>query len=381
MGKYLWLGRYELIKDKEKKFSQNCSIKATINKKIVGEAGKPDKVALWNFIGNPRDKIMIIGWQNPPLLGYENAEYMSFFQGLLQSMWSIFEPIFSRYLPIVSLSEANDFGLYEPDCLKEQFPGPSLGNVPGYSGGSFKKRQIGGWRWFSLIIDGDNWRGDWHEEAIPEKMSLKDKIAEKMAPKYYNLYAFKKGKWQEKKNGKSLYKCPSGCSFIPRRYNVPVVIGKENSTDFIDRYKKFTNIILKKLKTQWTLNVWNILSFDYKPSDISETISIKPEIVIDLGWIETYKLGKKQWGNVGEGLHRHYESVYNVRVGLPNEYKLKLKPIINREKNPIWDGTPEGVAKIIEEPYSKLVDLACLNLNKLILDSLSEFKPKKKSSF
>lgn len=381
MGKYLWLGRYELIKDNEKKFSQHCSIEASINKKIVGEAGKPDKVALWNFICNPRDNIMIIGWYDPPILGYENTEYMTFFQGLLQTMWRIFEPIFNRYLPIVSLPEANAHGLYKSDCLKEQFPGPSLGNAPGYSGGSFKKRQIGGWRWFSLIIDDDNWQGDWHKENISEKMSLKDDIAEKTAPKFYNSYIFKKGKWREVKNGTMLYKCPSGCSFIPRRYSVPVVVGKENSTDFVDRYKKFTDIILKDLKTQWTLNVWNILSFDYKPSDISETISIKPEIFIDLGWIETYKLGKKQWGGVGKGLHRHYESVYTVRVGLPSEYKLKLKPIIQREKNPIWDGTPEGIAKIIDEPYSKLVDLACLNLNKLILDALSEFNPNKRPVF
>ena len=381
MGKYLWLGRYELIKDKLKKFSEKCTIDATFNKKIIGEAGKPDKVALWNFICNPRDKLMIIGWHNPRILGYENAEYMLFFQGLLQRMWTIFEPIFNNYLPIISLSDAKNFGLYETDCLKEQFPGSSRGNAPGYPGGSFNKRQNGGWRWFSLILDDNDWNGDWHEEAIPEKMILKDRIAEKLAPKYYHSYTFIKGKWQKKKNGKVLYKCPSGCNFIPRRYSVPAVLGNDNSTDFIERYKKFTNIILKKLKTQWTLNVWNILSFDYKPSDVSETISIKPEINIDLGWIENYALGKKQWGDIGEGLHRHYESVYNVRVGLPNEYKLELKPFINREKNPIWDGTTEGIAKILEEPYSKLVDLACLNLNKLLLDSLSEFKVKKKSSF
>ncbi|MFX1339444.1 MAG: hypothetical protein ACFFDK_12600, partial [Promethearchaeota archaeon] len=110
-------------------------------------------------------------------------------------------------------------------------------------------------------------------------------------------------------------------------------------------------------------------------------VSIKPEIFIDLGLIETYKLGKKQWGGIGKGLHRLYESVYTVRVGLPDEYKLKLKPIIEREKNPIWDGTPEGIAKIIEEPYSKLVDLACLNLNKVILNALSEFKPNKRPIF
>ncbi len=381
MGKYLWLGRYELIRDKEKKFSQHCSIEATVNKKIVREASKPDKVALWNFICNPRDNIMILGWHKPPLLGYDNPDYMSFFQGMAQRMWAIFEPIFSRYLPIVSISDANDFGLYKADCLKEQFPGPSLGNAPGYSGGSFKKRQIGGWRWFSLIIDEDNWQGEWHEETMPEKLNLKEKIAERLAPKFYNSYVFKKNKWRAKKNGPWQYKCPSGCSFIPRRYSVPVVVGKEDSTDFIDRYKKFTNIILKELKTQWTLNVWNILSFDYKPSDTSETISIKPEIALDLGWIETYQLGKKQWGGLGKGLHRHYESVYFVRVGLPDNHKLELRPIIAREKNPIWDGTPEGVAKILEEPYSKLVDLACLNLNKLILDSISEFKPDKKPAF
>ena len=80
-------------------------------------------------------------------------------------------------------------------------------------------------------------------------------------------------------------------------------------------------------------------------------------------------------------MHRHYENVYNIRVGLPDEYKLELKPIINREKNPIWDGSTEGIAQILEEPYSKLVDLAGIRLNKLILDGLSEFKPEKSTLF
>ena len=381
MGKNLWLGRYELIKDNPKKFSEHCSIDANFNKKIIVEAGKPDKLALWNFICNPRDNLMVIGWQNPPIMGYENAEYMSFFQQLCQRMWMIFEPIFSRYFPIISLSEANKYDLYGVGCLREQFPGPSFGNAPGHPGGSFKKRQIGGWRWFSLIIDDSNWNGKWHEEVIPIKMSLKEKIAENLAPKYYNPYIFTKGKWREKKNGSAIYKCPVGCNFMPRRYSMPVVVGNEDSTDFIERYKKFTNIILKKLKTQWTLNVWNILSFDYKSSDIGETIYIKPEINIDVGWIETYALGKKKWGEIGEGLHRHHENVYTVRVGLPDDHKIKLKPFINREKNPIWDGTTEGIAKILEEPYSKLVDLAGLKLNKLILDGLSEFKPEKRPPF
>ncbi|TFG26276.1 MAG: hypothetical protein EU532_10215 [Promethearchaeota archaeon] len=381
MGKNLWLGRYELIKDNPKKFSEKCSMDGYFNKKLIAEAGKPDKLALWNFICNPRDNLMKIGWHNPPIMGYENEEYMLFFQRLCQKMWTIFEPIFSRYLPIVSLSEAIKYDLYGAGCLREQFPGPSFGNAPGYPRGSFKKRQIGGWRWFSLILQDENWNGEWHKELIPPKLLLKERIAEKLAPKYYNSYVFKKDKWKENKNGRAIYKCPSGCHFIPRRYSFPVVVGNEDSKDFIERYKKCTNIILKQLKTQWTLNVWNICSFDYKPSDISETIIIKPEINISIGWIETYALGKKQWGEVGEGLHRHHENVYNVRVGLPDDYNLELKPIINREKNPIWDGSTEGIAQILEEPYSKLVDLAGIRLNKLILDGLSEFKPEKSTLF
>ncbi|MFX0071669.1 MAG: hypothetical protein ACFFAO_11315 [Candidatus Hermodarchaeota archaeon] len=382
MGKYLWTGRYELIKDKEKKFSEACSIDAFINKKVLREADKPDKVALWNFICNPRDNVMPIGWHAPPpKMGYENLEFLSFFQNLLQRMWVIFNPIFNRYLPIVPLKEAQESGLYDPDCLREQFPGSSRGNAPGYPGGSFNKRQIGGWRWFSLILNDQNWKGDWYEESIPEKLNLKDRIREKLAPKYYDSYIFSKKKWQKQKEGKLLYKCPSGCSFIPRRYSVPVVIGQEDTTSYVERYKKFTETILKKLKTQWTLNVWNIMSFDYKPSDISETIRIKPEINIDIGRIETYALGNKIWGDLGEGLHRHYASVYNVRVGLPNDYQIELKPYINREKNPIWDGTPESIPKIFEEPYSKLVNLAGIKLNKLILEGLSEFKPQKTPTF
>jgi hypothetical protein len=212
-------------------------------------------------------------------------------------------------------------------------------------------------------------------------MTLKDTIREKLAPKYYNPYVLTKGKWREKRNGNAIYKCPTGCQFIPRRFNIPNVIGNEDSTDFVERYKKFIDVILKKLHTQWTLNVWNILSFDYKRSDMGETISIKPEININLGWIETYALGKKKWGEIGEGLHRHHENVYNIRVGLPDNYKIKLKPFINHEKNPVWDGTSEGVAKILEDPYSKLVDLAGMNLNRLILDAMSEFKPSKRPIF
>lgn len=378
MGKNLWLGRYELIMDNVKKFAEHCSIESNVNKKFIQEAGKPDKLALWNFICNPRDKLMKIGWHNPPIMGYDNEDYLNFFQRLCQRMWIIFEPIFNRYIPIVPLSEANEYDLYGIKCLREQFPGPSFGNAPGYPEGAFNKRQIGGWRWFSLITDDENWNGDWYKQFISQKLNLKEKIAERLAPKYYNSYILSKGKWREKKNGRAIYKCPSGCNFIPRRYSLPAVFGHEESTDFIERYKKFTNIILKKLKTQWTLNVWNILSFDYKSSEISESISIKPEINVGIGWIETYALGKKQWGNVGKGLHRHYENLYNVRVGLPDNYKLELKPIINREKNPVWDGSIEGIAKIIEDPYSKLVELAGLKLNKLILDALSEFKQQKK---
>lgn len=381
MGKYLWLGRYELIKDNEKKFSEACSIESSVNKKLIKEVDKPDKVALWNFICNPRDDVMPLGWHNPQIMGYDNMEYLSFFQELLQSMWELFEPIFNNYIPVVPLSEAKRAGLYDTDCLREQFPGPSRGNAPGYPKGSFKKRQTGGWRWFGLILDGNNWNGEWHEEKSPEKMILKDRIREKLAPKYYNSHVFNKGKWQEKKNGALLYRCPVGCDIIPRRYSAPVVIGRENSSTFVKRYNKFTDVILKKLKTQWTLNVWNILSFDYEPSDISETITIRPEINIDLGWIETYALGNKTWGDLGEGLHRHYEKVYNVRVGLPNNHAIELKPYIKREKNPIWDGTPEGISKILNEPYSKLVNLAGMNLNRLILDAMSEFKPNKRPLF
>jgi hypothetical protein len=381
MGKNLWLGRYELIRDYPKKISEKCSIDAIVDKKVANEAGKPDKLSLWNFICNPRDNIMIIGWQNPPTIGYENEEYLSFFQQLVQRMWNIFEPIFTRYIPVIPLSEAQRYGLYDVDSLREQFPGPSLGSAPGYSGGSFSKRQIGGGKWFSLILDDDKWNGYWYEETIPEKMTLKDTIREKLAPKYYNPYVLTKGKWREKRNGNAIYKCPTGCQFIPRRFNIPNVIGNEDSTDFVERYKKFIDVILKKLHTQWTLNVWNILSFDYKRSDMGETISIKPEININLGWIETYALGKKKWGEIGEGLHRHHENVYNIRVGLPDNYKIKLKPFINHEKNPVWDGTSEGVAKILEDPYSKLVDLAGMNLNRLILDAMSEFKPSKRPIF
>jgi hypothetical protein len=370
MGKNLWLGRYELIKDKPQKFAESCVIETNFNKKLIKEAGKPDKVALWNFICNPRDLIMIIGWNNPPIIGYDNNDYMSFFQRLTQIMWKNFEPKFNEFLPIIPLFEAKQSGLYDSDCLREQFPGAFSGCAPGYPTGSFKKRQIGGWRWFSLILDEENWKGEWHEEFLTEKLVLKDKIKENKTPKYYKSFTYLKGKWVQNKNGKAVYKYPNGCNYIPRRYSVPVVVGIDKNNGPVQRYRNFINRILQKLKTQWTLNVWNILCFDYKPSELGEIIEIKPEINIDLGWIETYALGKKKWGDIGEGLHRHYNAIYNIRLGLPNEYKLTLQHFVNKMKNEVWDGTIEGIAKVLEDPYSKLVDIAAVKLKELIEEKL-----------
>jgi hypothetical protein len=368
MGKPLWLGRYDLIKNNPQKFTESCIIETKYSKKLIKEAGKPDKVVLWNFICNPRDTVMIIGWNNPPIMGYENEEYLNFFQNLTQNFWKLFEAKFNEFLPIVPLQEAKEAGLYDPDCLKEQFPGTFRGNAPRYPTGSFQKRQIGGWRWFSLILD--DWNKEWHKEIIAEKLILKDRIREKQTPKYYKPYIYSKGKWEQRKNENATYKCPLGCNFIPKRYSPPVVVNINTNNGPTQRYRNFMNIILKKLKTQWTLNVWNILSFDYKPSDFGEIITIKLELNIDLGWFETYALGGKQWGNLGDGLHRHYDSVYNLRIRLPDEYKLTLQHFVNKMKNEVWDGTIEGIVKILEDPYSKLVEFAVFKLKELIEEKL-----------
>ncbi len=366
MGNISWLGPYEIIKDDPELFSKLCSIEVSKNKKISKQAGKPSFIALWNFIFNPRDKILPVDEYSTPTIGYDNYEYMSLFQRLLQRMWRIFEPKFNEIIPIIPLHQAINAGLYEEDSLREQFPGPNSGNAPGYKGGSFNQRQIGGWRWFSLILDEENWQNKWSKEEIPERITLTEKIKEKITPKFYRTYFFQKGKWKENKDEIPVYAKPLGCKIIPRRYCIPVVGDKSKESELIQRYERFTSIFLDKLNTQWTLAIWNIISFDYKDLKKNVILEMQPELNIDIGWIEPDALGKKKWGESGEGLHRHFEGVYRVKVGLPKKHKLSLQRLVDNEENPFWKGEAKNFANILEEPYSKLVDLAITNLKKLI---------------
>ncbi len=360
------LGPYEIIKDDPELFSKLCTIEVNKNKKVSKQAGKPSFTALWSFILNPRDNILPVDEYSTPTIGYNNYEFMSIFQMLNQRMWRIFEPKFNEFISIIPIYQAIKAGLYEEDLLREQFPGPNSGNAPGYKGGSFNHRQIGGWRWFSLILDEENWENRWIKEEIPERMTLTKNIKEKITPKFYRTNFFKDGKWKENRHEIPVYVSPLGCKIIPRRYCIPVVDDKSKDIELIQRYKKFTSIYLKNLNTQWTLGIWNIVSFDYKDLKKNVVLEIQPELNIDIGWIETDASGKKKWGESGEGLHRHFEGVYRVRVGLPKKYKLSLQRHVDNQENPFWNGEAKNLAKILEVPYSKLVDLAITNLKKLI---------------
>ena len=107
----------------------------------------------------------------------------------------------------------------------------------------------------------------------------------------------------------------------------------------------FINTIINELETEWTLSVWNTLSFGYKVLKKRVTLEMKPEINIDIGRID-------------KDLNQHFKEVYHVRVGLPDKYKLILPLYIKKKLNPMWNGYANGIDTILTEPYSKLVELA-----------------------
>ena len=353
IGKYSWIGPYEIIKDNQEKIVKSCTFKVRANKRIAKTVPKPKKVVLWNFIGNFHDNVIPVGESKPPIMGYNNLEYLNLFQDLLQELWKAFEPEFNRILPIVPLSRANDVGLYDSEVLKEQFPGSGNGNAPGYRGGSFNQRQIGGWRWFSLILDYNNWYGEWDIREKPEKLSIKEEKIEKIAPMYYHPYVYLKGKWVKDKKSPALYGSPSGCKFLPRRYSIPINSESKPLKRNEERYNKFVNTIVNELETEWTLSVWNILSFGYKVLKKRVTLEMKPEINIDLGRID-------------KDLNQHFKEVYHVRVGLPDKYKLIIPLYIKKKLNPMWDGYAKGIDTILAEPYSKLVELANYKIKEML---------------
>lgn len=366
MGSYSWLGPYEDLKDVPKKFNKMCALKVKVDKKVAKDAGKPNNAVLWNFIGNFRDNIIAVGNKYPPVMGYDNSAYMTVFQNLLQSMWKIFFSKFNDVVPIGPLTETRSAGLYDRSCLREQFPSNTRGNAPEYKGGSFEQRQIGGWKWISLILDEENWMSEWKVEKIPKNMTIKDDKMEKIATKYYNSYIRPKNKWSEDVKSVALYGKPHGVKTIPRRYSIPVIVQFNKNDKSFMRYEKFTNIITNKLESQWTLSVWNIISFDHTVSEKKVMLCMKPEINIDLGWIDPKAGGLKEWGEAGEKLHQHHEKVYNVRIGLVNKCKLELPLYIKTKMNPLWDGSANNLEDVIAEPYSRLLDLAISNLSELI---------------
>jgi len=225
---------------------------------------------------------------------------------------------------------------------------------------------MGGWKWFSLIIDPENWGKEWRIRHKPEKMSIKEEKIEKIAPMYYEPYIYVKGKWTKEKKRNALYGRPSGCKFIPRRYNIPIFVGARTSMANLQRYKTFVTTIRDDLDTQWTLDVWNIISFGYNVSRKSVLLEMKPEINIDLGWIGDPAQDKKTKHTIDGDLYQHFKEVYHISVGLPDKYKLKLPLYIKKKLNPLWNGYADGIDTILAEPYGQLLDLALDKLRDLI---------------
>ena len=94
---------------------------------------------------------------------------------------------------------------------------------------------------------------------------------------------------------------------------------------------------------------------------------MKPEVKICLNFIESGPQGKKVAGPKRAHLHRYWEWVYDVQVGLTNKCKLDLPMIKGKEQSPIYDGSAESNWPILEEPYGKLVDLAISRLKALMV--------------
>ena len=216
-----WMGPWEEIREDSKKFKKYCVLDTIREDDLLNKFDStiPEKVVLWSFVTNPRGILFPI---EEDTFGFQNTAYITWWQQRAQELWQIFSSKFNEIIPIVSLHEAAEAGLYEDDALPEQFPGGSEGvgqHFIDYPVGDFEKRNYGGWKWFGLIVEGDQWEQRWEQHRKP-KMSSKEKLKHEAAPKYYKPWKFSGNKLKES-DGKALYAKPHGVHFISRRYHFP----------------------------------------------------------------------------------------------------------------------------------------------------------------
>lgn len=369
MGKGIqWLGPWEDIKDDQAKFEKMCVLSAKPDKKAAKNfsSAKPDKLVLFSFITNPRGLLMPIG---EDVWGYHNTTYLTWWQITAQQMWSIVNQKLSAAIcPIVPLKEAADAGLYGDDSLPEQFPGtlqaPGF-NFIDYPQGGFDVRDYGGWKWFGLVVDEDKWDKTWSQESMPD-MGMKEKIKHKAAPKYYKSYFIKGNVLVESDKSNALYATPKGVRIVNRRYCWPFVVGVKSDNTTATRYENAFKIINDKLGTKWTLAVWNGINFAYASDKKSTSLIIKPEITLSIGRFSDNADGKKGFGNQFAHLHRHWEGVYNVKVGLNDKTMINLVTHVKKEVSPVWDGSYQKVWDLMSDAYVKLLDLGISTLKSQI---------------
>ncbi|MHA1253583.1 MAG: hypothetical protein ACTSRP_26650 [Candidatus Helarchaeota archaeon] len=365
--KIKWLGTWEDLRDNNDLF-QNLCLKDVVKKSKILKTFSdktPTKIVLWNFIINPRGVLFPV---KSNLIGFQNLNYMNWWQKTTQEAFNIFLDKFNEFLPIIPIEKAMSEGLYSNNSLPEQFPGEK--NGPGqyihdYPEGDFEKRQYGGWRWFSPIIDQENWKKEWDLISMP-KMDTKALAIHNIAPKYYPAYIYKDGSLKLYKKDTLYYAKPKNVSLINKRFYTPFIssVDKKDSPS-LRRYENFSTIIINKLDSKWTLSVWNAFNINYSESKSKKKLKICPEIILSIGRFSDNPDGKKYWGKFAEHLHSYHERIYWIKVGLPEKYQLELNSIIKHQESPIWDGSSYKIRYIIRDPYKRLLNLAIRELSNL----------------
>jgi hypothetical protein len=365
MGKAIqWLGPWESIKDDPGKLDKMCVLWTKSNKKALKNFSgtKPDKVVLTSFITNPRGVLFPIGANE---WGYGNLEYLTWWQETAQAMWDVVKPEIETVCPVVPLTEAAATGLYSEEGLQEQ-----KGGMAGYGEafhdypfGTFNQRDWGGWKWFGLVI-GD-WDQSWDVEQMP-KMGAKEKIAHKAKPKYYKSYSIQGNQLVESKKSEAVYAKPRAANVLHRRYSMPWPVGVKSDSKSATRYEFVSRTIMDKLNAKWTLSVWNAINFNYSVAKNTSALIIKPEIILSLGRYSDTADGAKNFGKMHSSLHRHWEAVYAVKVGLNEKTQIDLVTHVKKETSPIWDGSYTKIWEIMGACYKTLLDLGIQKLKGLI---------------
>lgn len=360
MGKEIkWMGPWEDLRENDAKFQKMCLISSRKDNKALKSfnSTKPDKVALFSCITNPRGFIFPIGKDE---WGYQNTEYLNWWQRTAQAMWNELKSIYeARICTIVDLQESDAAGLYDDNSLPEQFPGKVKGSGQWFgpvSVGDFEQRGFGGWRWFGLLTS-ENWDGSWQIDAKPA-MDTKNEVRHSVAPKYYTSYHYnRKGNFVEDSKSPAVYAVPKGVKYIKRRMYWPVPSETRADSPSIQRYNQASQTIMKRFGTMWTLAIWNSIDCLYTEMKNNTHLILKPEITISLGRFSDNPDGKKVWGKHASHLHRHWEGVYKIIVGLNDKTKIRLVTHEKKEKSPIWDGTYKKLWELMKDPYQKLINL------------------------